>query len=105
MKEKLQELVEKMNDNPSGLDQLSATYNFLLTDGEAYSVEFFDKGVELSDQASENASCTLKLKKDNLLKLISGDLNATSAFMMGKIKVDGNIGLALKLQNVLNNYR
>ncbi|MFC0014614.1 MULTISPECIES: SCP2 sterol-binding domain-containing protein [Allobacillus] len=105
MKEKLQALVNKMNEDPSGLDHLSATYNFILNDGEAYSVEFFERGAELSTEATEKAKCSLRLKEENLHKLIDGQLNATSAFMMGKIKVDGNIGLALKLQNVLNNYR
>lgn len=106
MKETFTALVNRMNENPTGLENLSATYNFILDNEKTYTIEFFGKGVELNEEdKSEDADCVLKLSEKNLEKLIDGSLNATSAFMMGKLKIDGNIGLALKLQNVLKYYR
>ncbi|MEK4484815.1 SCP2 sterol-binding domain-containing protein [Psychrobacillus sp. FSL H8-0484] len=35
------------------------------------------------------------------MKLITGDLNSTSAFMIGKLKVYGSLRLTLKLEGLL----
>ena len=37
---------------------------------------------------------------DDFQALISGNLNPMSAFMSGKIKVDGDMGVAMKLQSL-----
>ncbi|MCC0020087.1 MAG: SCP2 sterol-binding domain-containing protein [Nitratireductor sp.] len=47
------------------------------------------------------ADCTIKLSLDTLEGLIDGSENATGAFMMGKIKVEGDMGVAMKLSQVL----
>ena len=47
------------------------------------------------------ADCTIKLSLDDLESLIAGDLNPTMAFMTGRLKVRGDMALAMKLQNVL----
>ncbi|NLA04878.1 MAG: SCP2 sterol-binding domain-containing protein, partial [Firmicutes bacterium] len=38
---------------------------------------------------------------DDFGSLLDGKLNATSAFMAGKLKVKGDMGLAMKLQSLL----
>jgi putative sterol carrier protein len=40
------------------------------------------------------------MKEQTLLRLIDGKQNPATAFMTGKIKVDGNMALALKLQQL-----
>ncbi|HYE48219.1 MAG TPA: SCP2 sterol-binding domain-containing protein [Azospirillaceae bacterium] len=44
---------------------------------------------------------TLKIKLDDFVKLVNGKLNPTLAFTMGKLKVQGNMGIALKLSSML----
>ena len=48
-----------------------------------------------------DAPCTVTVSADNLLAMIKGDLNPTFGFMQGKLKIDGDMGLALKLADVL----
>ena len=47
------------------------------------------------------ADCTIKLSLDNLESLIAGDLNPTMAFMTGKIKVEGDMSVAMGLSKLL----
>lgn len=50
--------------------------------------------------ADEPADCTIKISEKNLRKLFAGDLNPMTAFAMGKIKVSGDMSLALKLNQL-----
>jgi acyl-CoA dehydrogenase len=49
----------------------------------------------------KDAACLVHIKLDDMRALLSGDLNPMMAFMTGKIKVKGDMGIALKLQNFL----
>lgn len=47
------------------------------------------------------ADCTIKLSLSNLEDLIAGDLSPTTAFMTGKLKVEGDMSVAMALQSLL----
>jgi putative sterol carrier protein len=47
------------------------------------------------------ADCTIKLSLEDLEALIAGELNPTAAFMTGKIKVEGEMSVAMALSQVL----
>jgi putative sterol carrier protein len=51
--------------------------------------------------ADEDADVTLTADADVFRSILDGDMNATVAFMTGKLSVDGNMGLAMKLGSVL----
>lgn len=56
-------------------------------------------GVRASD---EDTDVTLSADADTFKDILSGDANPTSAFMTGKLKVDGDMGMAMKLASVLS---
>ena len=59
-----------------------------------------DKNVlTLSDDPAE---CTISTTEDVLIRLKNKELNPMTALMTKKIKVLGNMGLALKLQTLLS---
>jgi len=56
---------------------------------------------ELSNDADRVADCTVALGVDTLGDLLSGELEPTTGFMMGKFKVSGDMSVALKLQRIV----
>ncbi|MBP7243348.1 SCP2 sterol-binding domain-containing protein [Amaricoccus sp.] len=49
----------------------------------------------------EEADCTLTADIDTFRALLDGDLDPTAAFMSGRLKVDGDMGLAMRLGSLL----
>lgn len=45
--------------------------------------------------------CTIGITLENLAALLSGELDPTTGFMMGKFKVSGDMSVALKLQRLM----
>ena len=53
------------------------------------------------DNTDRSADCTVTLPLATLTDLLTGELEPTSGFMMGRFKVSGDMSVALKLQRVL----
>jgi putative sterol carrier protein len=51
------------------------------------------------------ADCTIVVSKDDFEKMAAGQLDATAAFMQGKLKVNGDMSVAMKLGPVLQRAR
>ena len=52
------------------------------------------------DNTNRDTDCVIELGMDTLGQLISGELNAMNAFMTGKMKITGDMGVAMKLQKI-----
>lgn len=50
----------------------------------------------------DDADVTLIVSEENFEGLMDGSLNPQMAFMMGKLKIDGDMGLALKLGDLFS---
>ncbi len=48
-----------------------------------------------------DADCTIGITPDDLMKIMNNQLDATMAFMTGKLKVKGSTAIAMKLSSVL----
>lgn len=49
-----------------------------------------------------DADCTITASLDTFQDMFSGDLDPTAAYMTGKITVDGDMGAAMKLGQILS---
>lgn len=70
---------------------------FVLTDEGAIMID--GSGVRAGD---EEADVTLTATPEVFRAILDGELNPTMAFMSGKLKVDGSMGMAMKLGSVLS---
>uniref|UniRef100_A0A8C6UI30 Sterol carrier protein 2b n=1 Tax=Neogobius melanostomus TaxID=47308 RepID=A0A8C6UI30_9GOBI len=52
------------------------------------------------NNSAEKADCTIALSDSDLLALLTGKMNPQTAFFQGKLKITGNMGMAMKLQNL-----
>ena len=50
----------------------------------------------------DEAEVTLTASRETFEGLLSGDVNPTTAFMTGKLRVDGSMGTAMKLGALLS---
>lgn len=57
------------------------------------------QGARASDDA---ADVTLTADQDTFEAILDGDLDPTSAFMSGKLSIDGDMGQAMKLAGALS---
>lgn len=62
------------------------------------SVRIDESGVSADDS---DAEVTLTADAETFEGIMSGDVNPTAAFMSGKLKVDGDMGVAMKLGALL----
>ncbi|POF33019.1 SCP2 sterol-binding domain-containing protein [Roseibium marinum] len=58
------------------------------------------QGSKVSNEDQE-ADCTIKMTAEDLGDLLSGDLNPTAAFMGGKMQVEGDMNVAMKLGSIV----
>ena len=78
---------------------VNTTYLFDIEGAGQWTVAVRDDGVDVHEGAGE-AACTISASEDTLLRIVSGDQNATTAYMTGKLKVKGDMGAAMKLQKL-----
>lgn len=64
---------------------------------------FIDGSGEKNRVSVENkpADCTITVSHGDFISLINGRLNPMTAVMSGKVKIDGDMGVAMKLQTLL----
>ncbi|MDQ2983242.1 MAG: SCP2 sterol-binding domain-containing protein [Actinomycetota bacterium] len=89
---------------PSRVDQakaagLTASYLFEIDGSGKWKVDVDDGKVTVTE-GEGNADCTISATEETFMKIVSGEQNPTSAYMMGKIKVRGDMGSAMKLQKL-----
>ncbi|MFQ6550046.1 SCP2 sterol-binding domain-containing protein [Aestuariibius sp. 2305UL40-4] len=94
MSDVVTEAVAALNAKMDG--GFDGTAKFVIEDEGAIMID--DKGAHAGD---EEADVTLTATAETFKAILDGEENPTTAFMTGKLSVDGDMGQAMKLAGVL----
>jgi putative sterol carrier protein len=61
-----------------------------------------DSACRVEEGQAEAPNITLTIADENFVKMLTGKLDGTVAFMTGKLKVKGDMGLAMRLPQLFN---
>lgn len=82
-----------------------AVYQFELSgeDGGMWFLDLKSKGGNVGPgEPSDEADVVMSMTSEDFIKMFSGKLKPTIAFMSGKLKIKGNMALAIKLEKLMN---
>ena len=81
---------------------MNAIFQFNITgdQGGEWNVKVADGGVEVNQGVAESPNITLTATDENFLQIVDGKLNGQTAFLTGKLKIQGDMTLAMKLASV-----
>jgi hypothetical protein len=93
----------KFQAKPDVVQKIGAIYQFNISGpgGGSWSVDCTQPGGRIAPGTSGGAKCTVAATDADFLAIVNGKLNPQMAFMSGKLKVQGDMGLAMKLQQLL----
>ncbi|XP_076231777.1 hydroxysteroid dehydrogenase like 2 [Calliopsis andreniformis] len=100
--------VIEANLNSELVNKTGAIFQFNVN-GEETGTWYLDlkngKGAAGKGEPSQPADATLTMDSHNLFAMFSGKLKPTSAFMMGKLRIQGNLQKAMKLEKLMNSLK
>jgi len=93
-------LPEKLSAKPAVLAGLDCVYQFRVSES-AYNVTLKEGKATVAQGEAASPHCTVTMAEGDFLDMVAGKLNGQMAFLTGKLKVAGDMGLALKLGSFL----
>lgn len=87
--------------DPSRTAGMNNTFWFEIEGAGTWTVAVDDGKVTVTEGEAGDPDCTVASSEENFQRIVSGELNPTSAYMTGKLKIKGDMGAAMKLQKLL----
>jgi putative sterol carrier protein len=85
--------------SPDRIEGMTNTYVFDIEGAGTWTVKVADGAITVAEGV-EDADCTFSATEETFEKIASGEQNATTAYMTGKLKIKGDMGAAMKLQKI-----
>ena len=92
----LSEITQRLQTAVTAAGGLDRPLSFDLKNGDYIHI----LGTKVTNENAP-ADCTITVAKEDLENMSRGELDPTMAFMTGRLKVDGDMSLAMKLQPIM----
>ena len=102
---RIQEIVTQMGGAIGANSGLGGTLKFDFGADGSVLIDGKSTPNAVSDGEGKSADCTINVSLSDFEKMAKGELDGTSAFMQGKLRVAGDMGLAMKVGPVLAKAR
>jgi putative sterol carrier protein len=86
--------------DPAKTAGMTNSYVFEIDGAGTWKVDVQDGSVSVAEGGGGDADATISASEETFEQIASGDLNATTAYMTGKLKIKGDMGAAMKLQKL-----
>jgi len=97
----LEKITEEMRGRVGAHSPISAIIKFDFGDDGMVRIDGKSSPTVIDNEDSE-ADCTVKVTMDNFIQIAEGNLNPQMAFMTGKLRVEGDMSLAMQLGSILS---
>ena len=93
---------DRLKTKPEIVEQIGASYKFVVEgdNGGTWVVDLTVEGGKVAE-GDTAANCVISVQGQDLLDIVNGKLNGQMAFMSGKLKIAGDMALAMKLGTLL----
>ena len=99
-KEVIERLGAKIAQDPKTAANFGAVYKFVL-DGDGGGTFIMNlKDAPGVTEGDGQAQCTIKMAAKDYVDMVEGRANGQQLFFTGKLKIEGDMGLAMKLQKL-----
>ena len=88
--------VKALGERMTG-ESLDGAVEFVIEDEGSLTIS----GDSVTAGGDGEADCTMTASAETFEAILEGELSPTSAFMSGRLKVDGDMGMAMKLGSIL----
>jgi putative sterol carrier protein len=101
--DQITKLEENLRANPEKVAGMNGIFQFDLSGegGGVWHVSLANGDGHVAEGPAESPGVVISMAADDFVALTEGRLDGTMAFMSGKLKVKGDMGLAMKLQTLL----
>jgi putative sterol carrier protein len=86
--------------DPSPTRGFKATYRFDVEGAGSWHVDVNDGEIRI-EESDAPADCVVRAREDTFLRIVNREANPMGAFLTGKVRVEGDMGLLLKLREFL----
>lgn len=97
----LAKAVETLQEKVSGEDAFGSTVRFDFEGEGAILVDGNASPPSVASNSDDEADCTITANEDTFREMMDGELDPTSAYMTGKIKIDGDMSAAMTIARLL----